>query len=226
VAVIVLVCMPKVTLHAELLEKVMVPAAADAALALIARVLAAGYVTVTWAVTVEPFMPNANWLPFEKTMVPADCEEPAALNAGRAVAAEAVMVLPANPKLTLLELASDRVPDEIVEAPAANEMLAESDREAVTVDPAMPNEKLLLLEKTMVPEDCEEPAALIAGSAREAVMVLPIIPHWTLFALPKERVPELMDEAPAENHCTRSEPANWRVAAWDEFQSDGRTNDG
>jgi hypothetical protein len=136
------------------------------------------------------------------------------------------MVLPANPKLTLLELASDRVPDEIVEAPAANEMLAESDREAVTVDPAMPNEKLLLLEKTMVPEDCEEPAALIAGSAREAVMVLPIIPHWTLFALPKERVPELMDEAPAENHCTRSEPANWRVAAWDEFQSDGRTNDG
>ena len=92
---------------------------------------------------------------------------------------------------------------------------------AVTVDPFIPKLTKLLFEKTMVPPACSEPRALMVRPANDAVMVPFDIPKETLFELAKTRVPELMDEVPAENHCTRSEFVNRMVAAWLEFQSDG-----
>ena len=92
---------------------------------------------------------------------------------------------------------------------------------AVTVDPFIPKLTKLLFEKMMVPPACCEPSALMVRPANEAVMVPFDIPNEMLFELPKTSVPELIDEVPAENHCTRSVFVNWTVAAWLEFQSDG-----
>ena len=87
------------------------------------------------------------------------------------------------------------------------------DQVAVTVEPFIPKLTKLEFEKTIVPPACCDPSALMVRPAKEAVMVPFDIPNETLFELPKTRVPELMDEVPAENHCTRSVFVNWMVAA-------------
>ena len=108
-------------------------------------------------------------------------------------------------------------------------VLARNGNVAVMVDPLIAKFTWLLLpcpKTTTLLPPIDDPAALIDGwvMAKEAVMVPALIEKETLFELANTRVPELIDDVPAENHFTRSDPSNCKVALWLEFQSEGRTS--